>query len=132
MGVAIGFVSSSSINSSAETLGCESSPLSPVRSIEDGALRFRNIACEEEASFNVRHLIFIERLRWVHLSTRVHRALLISTIITPKMSSPSSKWKSMIVIKSCNRPLKIVPCHLQIKININNLTWQKSRWNVCI
>ena len=40
LGVAIGFGSSCSINGSDEMLGCELLPLSCVRSIEDGVLRF--------------------------------------------------------------------------------------------
>ena len=47
LGMAVIFGSSSSINGSNETLGCESLPLSQVRSIEDGALRFFHVAREE-------------------------------------------------------------------------------------
>ena len=50
MGVAVGFGSSSSINGSDEMLGCKSLPLSHVRSIEDGALKFCHVACEGKAS----------------------------------------------------------------------------------
>ena len=61
--VAIGFGSSSSINGSDETLGCESLSLSRVCLIEDGALKFFHVTREEEASLNVHLLIFIELLR---------------------------------------------------------------------
>ena len=44
--------SSSSINGLDENLGCESLPLSRVRLIKDGALRFRHVMREEEASRN--------------------------------------------------------------------------------
>ena len=57
------FGSSSSINDSDETLRCELLPLSRVCLIEDGALKFFHVMLEEEASLNVRCLIFIERSR---------------------------------------------------------------------
>ena len=44
------FGSSSSINDSDETLRCELLPLSRVRLIEDGVLKFFHILHEEEAS----------------------------------------------------------------------------------
>ena len=52
LGMAVIFGCSSSINGSNETLGCESLPLSRVRSIEDGALRLFHVAREEELSCN--------------------------------------------------------------------------------
>ena len=63
LGMSIGFGSSSSINGSDEMLGCESLPLSCVHLIEDGALKFGRVACEEETLLKVHRLIFIERLR---------------------------------------------------------------------
>ena len=60
--VAVGFRSSSSINGSDETLGCESLSLSRFCSIEDGALKIFHVTREEEASLNVHLLIFIELL----------------------------------------------------------------------
>ena len=48
--MAVGFGSSSSINGSNEILGCELFPLSHVRSIKDGAIKFSYVAHEEEAS----------------------------------------------------------------------------------
>ena len=50
LGVAVGFDSSSSINNSDETFGCELLPLSCVCSIEDEVPRFREATCEEELS----------------------------------------------------------------------------------
>ena len=44
------FGSSSSINGSNETLGCELLPLSRVRSVNDGELRFFHVVREEEES----------------------------------------------------------------------------------
>ena len=79
-------VSSSLINGSDEMLGCELLPLSRVHSIEDRALRFWHFACEEEMPYNACHLIFIGCFECVHVSTRVHRAPLISTIITSQMN----------------------------------------------
>ena len=58
----IRFGSLSSINDSDETLGCESLSLSHVCSIKDGVIRFCHVA-REEASLNIRRLIFIERSR---------------------------------------------------------------------
>ena len=52
LGLAVGPGSSSSINGSDETLGCESLPLSHIRSMEDEALKFVHVAREEEASCN--------------------------------------------------------------------------------
>ena len=50
LGKTIGFGSSSSVNGSNETFGCELLPLSHDHLIEDGALRFYHVAREEEAS----------------------------------------------------------------------------------
>ena len=61
--MAVGFGSSSSINSLDEILGYELLLLSHIRSIKDEVVRFRHVAREDEASLNVCHLIFIERLR---------------------------------------------------------------------
>ena len=66
--------------------GCESLRLSHVHLINDGALRFRYVAREEEMLHNACRLIFIERSRCIHMSTGVHRLLLISTIINPQMN----------------------------------------------
>ena len=87
--------SSSSINDSDETLGCESLPLSRIHlvkdgvlkffhiySIKDGALIFCHIAHEEESSRDRVHLIRNRRLRCHHTSIEVHQAYLISTVIT--------------------------------------------------
>ena len=49
LGVVVGFRSSSSINGSDETLGCESLPLSNVCLIKDGTLRFHHISHEQGA-----------------------------------------------------------------------------------
>ena len=87
LGVTIRFVSSSSINSSDAMLGCESSPLSPVHSSEDGAVGFFHVSHEEEASYNTCRSTFVERSRCSHVSKGVHQACLISTIITPKMNN---------------------------------------------
>ena len=46
----IGFGSSSLINGSDETFGCESLPLSLIHLIEDRALGFYHVSREEEAS----------------------------------------------------------------------------------
>ena len=80
LGVIDRFVSSSSINNSDEILGCESSPLSLVCLIKDGAIRFCHVA-HEEVSLNACHLIFTECLRCSLVSIGVHRACLISTLI---------------------------------------------------
>ena len=50
LGLAIRFGSLSSINGSHETLGCESLPLSHIRSIEDGALKFFRVMREKVMS----------------------------------------------------------------------------------
>ena len=76
-----------SVNGLDETLGYESLLLSCVHSIQDCVLRFYHVSREEETSRNACHLIFIGCSRCVHMSTRVHRALLISTFITPRMTS---------------------------------------------
>ena len=72
LGVVIGFGSSSSINVSDETLGCELLPLSSVHSIEDGALRFCNIAREEKVSRDCVCSIKNKLLRYHHASIEVH------------------------------------------------------------
>ena len=61
--MALGFGSSSSINGSDETLGCKSFPLSHVHSIEDGALIFCHVVCEEEASCDRVRTIMNRRVR---------------------------------------------------------------------
>ena len=66
--------------------GCESLCLSCVRLIEDGALRFCHVAHEEETPRNTCHLISIRRFRCVHVSTEVHRSILISTVITRQIN----------------------------------------------
>ena len=86
LGVTIRCASSSSINGSDEILRCQLSPLSCVRSIEDGALRFRHVAREEEVSHNACRLIFIECSRYSHMSAGVHQAHLISSVITPQIN----------------------------------------------
>ena len=80
--MAIRFGSSSSINSSYETLGCEFLPLSRVNSIEDGALRFYHVASEEKASRDCVRLIVNRRMRCRHASIEVHRVQLISAVRT--------------------------------------------------
>ena len=76
--MAIGFGSLSSINDSNEMLGCELLPLSRVYSIEDGALRFCHVACEEETSPNCVCPIMNRRLRFRHASIEVHQAFNLS------------------------------------------------------
>ena len=73
LGMSVQFVSSSLIKSSDETLECESSRLSHVCLIKDGALRFCHIICEEEVLCNAYRLIFIEHLRCRYVSIGVHR-----------------------------------------------------------
>ena len=82
LGMAVGFGSSSSINGSGEMLGCELFPLSRVRSIEDGVLRFCHVAREEEFSRDCVRAIGNRRLRCRYASIEVHWAYLISAIIT--------------------------------------------------
>ena len=84
--MAVGFGSSSSMNSSDETLECESLPLSHAHLSEDGALRFCHVTHEEVASRNACCLIFIGRFACVHMSMGVHRSLLILALITPQMN----------------------------------------------
>ena len=74
--------SSYSINGSDEMLGCESLPLSYVRSIEEGALRFCHIVREEEASRDRVRPIKNRRLRFYHVFIEVYKVSLISAIIT--------------------------------------------------
>ena len=78
----LGFSSSSSIKGSNEMLGFELLPLSRVRSIEDGALRFCHVARKEEASHNHVSPIINRHLRCHHASMEVYRAHLISTCIS--------------------------------------------------
>ena len=82
----VGFGSSSSINGSDETLGCKSLPLSHVRSIKDGALKFYHVAHEEEALRDCVSLIINQRERCHHTFIEVHRGHLISDIITLQMN----------------------------------------------
>ena len=84
--MAIGFGISSSINGYDEFLGCKSLHLICVCSIKDGVLRFCHIAREEETLRNAYRLIFIGSSRCVHVSTEVHRSLLISAVLTPQMN----------------------------------------------
>ena len=49
LGAAVGFGSSCSISGLDEMLGCEFLPLIHVCLIENGALRFSHVTCEEEA-----------------------------------------------------------------------------------
>ena len=67
LGVTIRFASLSLINGLDEMLGCEWLSLSPIRPIEEGALRFHCIMHEEEASRNACRLIFIECSRCNHV-----------------------------------------------------------------
>ena len=82
LGVAVGFGSSSSINGSHETHGCESFSLSRVHLIEEGALRFCHIEHEEEASRDRVRPIVNRRRRCRHASTDVHQVHLISAVKT--------------------------------------------------
>ena len=82
MGVVVGFDSSSSINSSDETLGCESLPLSCICSIGDEVPRFHYVACDEESSHNHVRLIGNQCPTYCYASIEVHQAHLISVIIT--------------------------------------------------
>ena len=80
--MAIGFDSSCSINGSDEMLEYESLPLSRVCLIRDEGPRFRHITCEEEFSHDRVRLIKNQRMGYHHASIEVHRAHLISTVIT--------------------------------------------------
>ena len=82
VGMVIVFGSSSSINGSDETIGCELLPLSCVHSIKDGALTFCHVAREAEAWRDRDYSIVNRRLKYRHSSIEVHRAHLISAIIT--------------------------------------------------
>ena len=64
LGVAVGFGSSSSINSSDEMLGCELLPLGRVHSIEDGTLRFRHVTRDERTLRDLIYPIVNRRLRF--------------------------------------------------------------------
>ena len=76
-------------------LGCESSPLSLVWSIEDGALIFHHVVGEEEALCNTCHLIFTKRSRCSHAS------LLISTVMPLAMNvEDSSRVISQMEVQS--------------------------------
>ena len=134
----ISFASSSSINNSNETLGCESSRLSLITLIEDRALRFCHVACEEEASRNVRCWIFIACLRCCQLSLKVHQVHWISIFITPQMNGydwivltkmirhqismqhvpPPFKWKWRITIKTARSLTLDAPRHLKKQKNL--------------
>ena len=85
MDMTVRCASLSLINGSDETLWCESLSLSRVHLIEDGALKFFHVAHEEETPRNACHLIFLGHSECVHVSTGVHRALLISDAITTQM-----------------------------------------------
>ena len=87
LGVTVGFGSSSSINSSNETLGCELLPLSRIRSIEDGALRFCHVAREEESSRDHACLFENRHVRCHHASIEVHWEYLISGVITLQINN---------------------------------------------
>ena len=80
--MAVGFGSSSSINSSDEMLGCKSLPLSCVCLIADGALRFFHVVREEESLHNRVCSMGNRRQGYHQASTKVHRAHLISAVIT--------------------------------------------------
>ena len=71
-----------SIKDSDEMLGCKSLTLIHVYSIDDGAIRFCHVAREEEASPDCFRPIENQGLRCRHTSIEVHRAYLISDIIT--------------------------------------------------
>ena len=79
-------ISSSSINGSDEMFGCKLLPLSHVCLFKDGALRFRQVECEEETLHNACRFIFIGRSGCIHVSMGVHWALLISIVIAPQMN----------------------------------------------
>ena len=83
----IGFSSSSSINGLEETLGCESLPLSRIRSIKDEVLRFYQVVREEAGSRDLVRSIVNQCLRCCHASIEVYREYLISAIITIQMNS---------------------------------------------
>ena len=74
LGMTIWFASSFFINSSDETLRCESSWSCSFYSIKDGVPRICHVIYEEEASCNAWRLISIERMRCHHTPTRVHQA----------------------------------------------------------
>ena len=81
LGIVVRFHVSSLINSSDEIFGCQSLRLSHFRLIEGEVLRFCHIKREEETSHNACRLNFIGRFGCVHVSTRVHRLLLIYVVI---------------------------------------------------
>ena len=80
--MAIGFDSSSSMNSWDERLGSESLPFSHVCLIGDEAPKFGHVGCEEESLHDRIRLIGNQRLRYHHTSVEVHHAHLISVVIT--------------------------------------------------
>ena len=84
--MAIGFDSSSSINGLEEMLRCELLQSIHVHLIEDGALKFFHIMREEEAPHDRIRPIENQHLRCRHLSIEVHRASLISDVITLQMN----------------------------------------------
>ena len=69
-----------------ETLRCESLPLSRVHLIKDGALGFFHVMREEEMLCDRVYPIVNRRVRCRQASIKVHRAPLISAIITPQMN----------------------------------------------
>ena len=82
LGVTVGFDSSSSINVSDETLGCESLSLSCIYLIQDEMLILHHVVCEEESLHDHVCSIRNRRPRYFHASIEVHEAYLISFIIT--------------------------------------------------
>ena len=82
LGVAVGFDSSSSINSSNEMLGCKLLPLSRVCLIGDEAPRFCHVACEEESSRDRVYSIGNRHPRYRHASIKVHGVHLILVVIS--------------------------------------------------
>ena len=79
--MAVGFDSSSSINSSNEKLGCKSLLLSHIRLIGEEAPRFFHIVCEEEPSRDPARPIRNPQLRYHHASIKADQALLIIVVI---------------------------------------------------
>ena len=98
----VGSGSSSSINSSDEMLACESLPLIRVCSIEDGVLRFCDIACEEESSRNCIRLIRNRRLRCRHASIEVYRAY-----FNLSRYNSSDQWLRLKRFKMNRHPIRI-------------------------
>ena len=93
-GMTIRFASSSTNNGLDKNFGCELSPLNPVCSIDNGALKFCHVVHEVEASCDACHLIFIEGSR---CSPHVHNSP--SSVFNLSCYNSSDEWLRLIILK---------------------------------